>query len=127
MLIKANSWLLGARARTWGKFPRLKEYAYRMAFVFLLKPLREASGKRRRLTNCLITYRFKRWKTGMKSVNLAVRYAGASKGWPSLKTSTRKSRDFSPGLVKKIPMRFDPAQPQRIYRQPPLQANMIRI
>src|SRR5437588_215570 len=70
----------GVKARTWGNYPRLKEYAYQMAFVFLLKPLKASLGKRRRLTNYLISYRFSRWKTGIKSVNLVVRFAGSSKG-----------------------------------------------
>ncbi len=46
-LTKQKSWLLEVKARTWGNFPRLKEYTYRTAFVFLLKLLKESLAKRR--------------------------------------------------------------------------------
>ena len=55
---KTKLMVVGVKARTWGNFPRLKEYAYRMAFVSLLMPLKELLGKPRRLTNYLLSYRF---------------------------------------------------------------------
>jgi hypothetical protein len=55
---KKNSPLLGVKARTWENLPRLKEYLYQMAFVFLRSLLKEPLGKRRRLTNYSNSYRF---------------------------------------------------------------------
>ena len=55
---KTKIMVVGGKGANLGKSPRLKEYAFQMAFVFPPKPLRESLGRRRRLTNYLISYRF---------------------------------------------------------------------
>jgi hypothetical protein len=50
--------VVGGKATNQGNLPGLKKSTYRMAFVFLLKLLKESLGKRRGLTNYLISYRF---------------------------------------------------------------------
>ena len=44
---------MGVKARTWGNLPGLKESTYRMAFVFLLKLLKESLGKRQSINELL--------------------------------------------------------------------------
>ena len=48
---KTKLMVVGGKGANLGNYPRLKAYAYRMAFAFLLRPLKESLGKRRRLTN----------------------------------------------------------------------------
>src|SRR6266496_5649850 len=127
MLTKQNSRLLGVKARTSGNLPGLKESTYRMAFVFLLKLLKESFAKHHRLTNYLISYRFLKWKTGIESLNLAERFAGSSKGSLFLRILMKISPATSPGLMKEVPMQYVPAPPQRICQRPLLQASRIHI
>jgi rifampicin phosphotransferase len=55
---KTKIMVVGGKGANLGEIPRLKEFAFQMTFVFPPKPLRESLGKRRRLTNYLISYRF---------------------------------------------------------------------